>query len=85
MFTGPGLGREAFSMGRCGVTTSEFMKFLTFQQYVQERGVADIETCFTANGDPLCDTCSKQPGENHKIFQTLNVLVLAEKYEKMVK
>ena len=44
MFTGPGLGREAFSMGRCGVTTSEFMKCLTFQQYVQERGVADIET-----------------------------------------
>ena len=42
---------------------------------------------FTANGDPLCDdnTCSKQPGENHKIFQTLNVLVLAEKSEKIGK
>ena len=55
---------------------------------MQESGVADIETKrFTANGDPLYDdnTCSKQPGENHKIFQTLNVLVLAEKYEKIEK
>ena len=37
--------KKAFSIGRSGVTTSEFMKCLTtFRQYVQERGVADIET-----------------------------------------